>query len=88
MRVSNIIGSKGNKVVNQFIIDDDNYRYFQSYNSTIVKIDKWADRIYLDEVYWNYSRTTSKYRNIFLGETTEETKKKIASGEYLLVNLN
>ena len=35
-----------------------------------------------------YSKTTSKYRNMFLGETTKETQKKINSGEYILTNLN
>ena len=34
------------------------------------------------------NNSTSKYRNIFLGETTKETLKKIKSGEYKLVNLN
>lgn len=29
-----------------------------------------------------------KYRNAFLGENTAETRKKIDSGEYKLVNLN
>ena len=64
--------------------------YFQSYESTIVKT-YWKDgrrQVALDEYYWNYSKTTSKYRNLFLGETKKETEKKIASGEYELVDLN
>ena len=43
---------------------------------------------YLDSRCWNYSKTTSKYRNIFLGETTKETQSKIDRGEYKLTNLN
>lgn len=31
---------------------------------------------------WNYSQTTTYYRNQFLGENTAETRKKIESGEY------
>ncbi|KKM03661.1 hypothetical protein LCGC14_1772170 [marine sediment metagenome] len=44
--------------------------------------------IYLDETYWDYSKTTGKYRNIFLGENKAETQKKIDSGEYILTDLN
>ena len=77
-----------NAVANQFIINDDNgNEYFQSYRSLIVK--KCADgRIFLDEKTWDYSRTTGKYRNEFLGEGTAETRKKIKSGEYILTDLN
>ena len=74
---------------NQFIIADSDHgiEFFQSYNSIIVKRVK-NGKTYLDERYWNYSKTTGKYRNLFLGETKKETEKKIASGEYVLVNLN
>ena len=100
MKVENIESSKGNKIANQFVITDDNYnQYFQSYNSMIVKKQYTNDfancvnddqglKIYLDQKYWNYSNTTGKYRNIFLGETITETKKKIKSGEYILTDLN
>ena len=91
MKVQNIESNKGNKIANQFIITDDKQNeYFQSYNSMIVKKDYESDqvKIYLDQKYWNYSNTTGKYRNIFLGETITETKKKIKSGEYILTDLN
>ena len=32
---------------------------------------------YLDHYYWNYSTTTGKYRNRFLGEDRKETEAKI-----------
>jgi hypothetical protein len=86
MNVSNITNNNGNKVPNQFVIADNGANYFQSYNSIIVK--RSNGKIELDSYYWDYSRTTSKYRNIFLGETTKETQKKIDSGEYLLADLN
>ena len=79
------------KIKNQFIITDDRDNvYFQSYNSIIVKKDYESNqvKIYLDQKYWNYSNTTGKYRNIFLGETITETKNKIKSGEYILTDLN
>jgi hypothetical protein len=78
--------SSGREVANQFIIEHDGARYFQSYSSIIVKIVN--NITYLDDYYWNYSRTTSKYRNIFLNETTEETKKKILNNRYILTDLN
>ena len=34
------------------------------------------------------SRTTAKYRNQFLDESTKETQAKIDSGEYILTDLN
>ena len=91
MKVENIESSKGNKIANQFIITDDiGNKYFQSYNSMIVKKINCASwyKIYLDQKYWNYSTTTGKYRNIFLNETITKTKKKIKSGEYTLTDLN
>jgi hypothetical protein len=71
---------------NQFVIINGNEELFQSYNSVIAK--KTNNKIYLDENLWNYSKTTSKYRCIFLGEKTKETEKKIENGTYILTNLN
>ena len=45
-------------------------------------------KTFLDKTYWNYSVTTGKYRNQFLGETKKETEAKIKSGEYILTDLN
>jgi hypothetical protein len=87
MRVENMNSTKtNNKIANQFIIKDGNRVFFQSYRSIIVKIED--NKTYLDEYYWNYSRTTSKYRSSFLGESTKETLNKIKNGEYILTNLN
>ena len=78
----------GNPVANQFIIVDDyGNKFFQSYQSIIAKRDS-EGKIFLDDNYWNYSRTTAKYRNIFLEEFTERTREKIKNGQYSLVNLN
>ena len=90
MKVRNLLSNKGIPVANQFELYNQKHNYFQSYSSTIVHIDyTYAPcRVELDEKYWNYSRTTSKYRNIFLGENTKETQAKINSGEYTLTNLN
>jgi len=80
--VENLDGIK-----NQFIIKNNDGVYFQSYDSIIVFIDN-NGKVKLDEKYWNYSTTTSKYRNRFLNETSKETMRKIRSGEYEFANLN
>jgi hypothetical protein len=87
MKVSNMESRNGRDVPNQFIIEGDNGdTIFQSYRSIIAK--KEGGKVYLDEVYWNYSVTTRKYRNMFLGESKKETERKIKNGEYVLTNLN
>tara|TARA_R100000278_G_C5442220_1_gene154100 strand:+ start:451 stop:726 length:276 start_codon:yes stop_codon:yes gene_type:complete len=86
MKVENMYSPNGNRVANQFIITDNGDEYFQSYRSIIAKRSK--GKIYLDDYYWDYSVTTGKYRNEFLGEGIAETRKKIASGEYILTDLN
>ena len=79
--------SSGNAVANQFIITTDEGRYFQSYNSVILFVPT-SGKIQLDETYWDYSRTTGKYRNEFLGESISVTRAKIDNGTYVLSNLN
>lgn len=99
MKVRNMESSRGDKVPNQFIVSDvmqviitKNGKspiqgdMFQSYDSNIAF--KTVAGVFLDEKYWDYSVTTGKYRNQFLGETKKETQAKIDSGEYKLVNLN
>jgi len=89
IKVENMESSKGNTIANQFRIITDEGIYFQSYASVIAFIPRAnPNAVELDEHYWNYSRTTSKYRSIFLGESTAETKAKINSGDYKLTNLN
>jgi hypothetical protein len=90
MKVNNMRSPKGNLVANQFILFTPEATYFQSYNSLIVKttFEDGKRVVYLDEYFWNYSRTTSKYRTEFLRENTKETKEKIEKGIYRLTNLN
>ena len=81
-----MIINKWNKIPNQFIIYTTEGSIFQSYNSTIVKIEN--GKTYLDLNKWDYSKTTGKYRNIFLNENKKQTEEKIKSGEYILTDLN
>ena len=95
--------SNGNLVPNQFIIGTEEGSYFQSYESIIAFIparyitmfnfdtnqqEFKNGHIILDENKWDYSKTTAKYRNQFLTESTTGTKKRIKSGYYQLANLN
>lgn len=86
MRISNMTSASGNTVPNQFIVVNRGTRYFQSYESMIAKVK--GETITLDKNYWDYSRTTSKYRNEFLGMNTGEIKAAIEAGEIKLKDLN
>lgn len=73
---------------NQFIIETPKGTYFQSYDSVIAFKPNNGGKIQLDTKYWDYSATTSKYRNQFLSGGIAETRAKIANKEYKLVDLN
>ena len=75
-----------NGVRNQFTIDTADGRYFQSYQTVIAFVDN-TGQIYLDDK-WNCSRTTSKHRSAFLGESTKYTQQKVDDGTYIVINLN
>ena len=80
--------SSGRPVANQFeLFDGLGNRFFQSYRSMIAKISN-SGKVFLDKNYWDYSATTGKYRNQFLNEKIAETRKKIESGQYILIDLN
>ena len=88
MKVENLESNKGNTIANQFEVTTNEGRYFQSYKSVIAFIPNDGSKTQLDSHYWDYSKTTGKYRNIFLGEDKKATERKIAAGEYILTNLN
>ena len=87
IKVLNMISSKGNKIPNQFVIVTPEGDYFQSYNSVIAFINN-EGRVFLDKNKWDYSTTTGKYRNIFLGENKKLTEKRINNNNYVLIDLN
>jgi len=64
MKVTNITNSRGRKVPNQFIITNGNVYTFQSYNSVIATVDFDNSTITIG-YNWDYSTTTSRYRNAF-----------------------
>lgn len=67
MKVKNMTSNNGNKVVNQFVIMDEEHNTitFQSYDSEIVRIDYHNETIIVFPHY-DYSMTTGKYRNKFM----------------------
>lgn len=67
MKVRNMTSAKGNKIANQFIIENGQQVTFQSYDSTIATIDYKNAIIYIG-CNWDYSQTTNKYRNMFFNE--------------------
>ena|SRR3990167_29826 len=103
MKISNMLGRTGRQVPNQFVIQGEAGIYFQSYKSVIAPIDS-AGGVTLDETYWDYSRTTSKYLRQFLSvyaprtlymltDTMEaydrlDAKRGIEHGVYKLADLN
>ncbi|HDZ27036.1 hypothetical protein LCGC14_1009420 [marine sediment metagenome] len=97
MKVRNMISSRSGKAVaNQFIIQDIDpinsrikVEYFQSYDTTIVM--RKMSGIKLDRDNWDYSVTTGRYRNQFLGETKRRPKKRSTPASMsllILINCN
>ncbi len=87
-QIENMISKHGNPIANQFNIIADEGRYFQSYSSIIAFIPADDRPTVLDVNKWDYSATTSKYRNDFLREYKKDTQRKIDNGTYILEDLN
>jgi hypothetical protein len=88
IKVENMLSSNGNKVPNQFEITTDEGVYFQSYK-TIIAFKPYANSpVLLDRGRWDYSVTTSRYRNKFLDCDTKTVKERLNSGVYQLAELN
>ena len=66
MKIENITSNKGNKIPDQFKLYYGNYVAFQSYQTLISVYDCKNDTMYTDKDF--YSKTTSKYRNLFNDE--------------------
>jgi len=63
----------------------DGYSILYSYGSPIVLR---YEKVYLDERYWDYSKSTGKHRNRYLNENVYETRRKIENGTYELVDID
>lgn len=78
--------SCGYRSPTQYIIDTGKSEIFQSYDTIVAKREKGIT--YLDKNHWAHSYTSARYRNRFLDENIQETRKKIINGTYKLVDLN
>ena len=85
VKVENVTSSRGNTIPNQFIMYGQGWTLFQSYKSPIAMLKGGKTFIFKD---WDYSTTTGKYRNEFLGEEKKDTLKKLKSGEYIAVDFD
>lgn len=63
MKVNNLVNANGRAVVNQFVIEDGNNFYFQSYDSLVAKRE---GRVFTLGRDFDYSRTTSKHLHTFM----------------------
>ena len=71
----------GRAVPNQYIIHTEEGTYFQSYEAIIGFRPRGGGTTLLDEYYWNYSVTTSKYLAIWLrGYGEQSAKELVAAG--------
>ena len=62
---------------------------FYSYGVLLASIDHEMGHIFLDEVYWDYSKTTMKWLTKFLGDkSAKEVRAKVKSGKYVIGQLN
>ena len=100
MKITTFIGVEqmtsrsGNVVPNQTILSDMTGKTFVSYGSKIVyqSKDRASDglplEIIVDENYWDYSRTTGKYRNEFMNMGVQDVRDYIKEGRIQVGNLN
>lgn len=75
MKISNLVNERGNRVANQFVIENDNILAFQSYNSMVCEIRPASmgfEKVVVLGGDWDYSRTTMKHLNNFLRQNNLE----------------
>ena len=86
VKVENLKNSRGYTAPNQFVITIGNTTYFQSYKSTIAKVE---DGVLTLGMHWDFSRTTSRWLRVFLEQhcykycnlTKAQVQKLIDSNE-------
>jgi len=58
--------------------------FLQSYKSVVVA--RIRGKVYLDKNTYDYSKTTSKYRNRYLNVNNAEFKENLQNGKYTIVD--
>lgn len=75
MKISNLVNERGNRVANQFVIENENSIAFQSYNSMVCEIRPASmgfEKVVVFGKDWDYSRTTTKHLGNFLKQNNLE----------------
>lgn len=75
MKISNLVNERGNRVDNQFVIENDNIVAFQSYDSMVCEIRPASmgfEKVVVFGKDWDYSRTTTKNLGSFLKQNNLE----------------
>lgn len=81
MFVENLINARGNKVVNQFIINHNGEVWFQSYRSVVAHID--SNGVLTLSANWDFSHTTIRHlynflrQNHYNGDNVELSKRNV-----------
>jgi hypothetical protein len=78
----------GKAAPNQVTLVVGPHHILKSYGKTIAVIDYGSGKTWLDSYYHNYSRTTIRYRNQFLGEDSPTVKRRIENGDIIMADLN
>lgn len=86
-RVVPMLNSSGKAVPNQNMIEQGFMLWFQSYDTIIARKNLATGEVVLDPEH-GCSRTTARYRNIFLNADSAQVKAKIKDGTYKVANLN
>jgi len=71
---------------NQFVVKFEKGQIFQSYKSIVAVTFYNFEKYFLGSA-WSYSRTTGKYRNIFLNNTKEDVLKDIKNKKAIVLNI-
>lgn len=69
IKIAQLINDKGNGANNQFVVETDKGRFFQSYDTIIAFVPYNSDDITLSKD-WEHSKTTRKHLYIFLRDYT------------------
>lgn len=69
MRISNLVNDNGNPTKNQFLLESENGKFFQSYDTICARLHNGEVSLnvdYFGEHFTNSSNTTRKYLYVFL----------------------
>ena len=68
---------------NMYVANRGNISVLKSYNKIIV-IEKDGE-VFINSEYHDYSRTTAKHRNLYLGVTSKEFEANCRNGKYFFI---